>query len=353
MLLDKLLYIAGDFDRIGEFASYKQKGIESSLAFVNISDSKYTSLSNKCDGTIHQISWNETIYAVGSFNNIEPYTQSTGCVAYLDSEGVWKGVGSIFNQQANTIAIWGDSIIVGFENNVGLLNLGIYKDNVWNPLNGGVQGGSVKHILIHDDLLYVVGTFESVGSSVPNTRGIAFYDLVAEEWFSIAELEENEYINYVHVDNRDELIIVGSFNGLGTSDPNIARYVGNEWVAITNSPFPITSGDLLTVTTSESAIYVGGDFSIDTFNGIVAWNGTAWKDVSEGVECLEWCSAKVLTITPIPEFEFLVERPPPFDLDNFIRWKAWAIMGGIALGAACIIALVTVIFWRACSSCKS
>lgn len=345
-----MLYLGGDFSSIGQMFSFQLKGIPSCLAYLNISEISFTSIAEQCDGPIHKISvYNERIYAVGAFNNLLPNNaKTTGAVAYLDENGLWNGIGSIFNQQVNTISFWNDNIIIGFEDNDDLSNLAILKDGEWETLEGGVEGGSVKDIAIIDDLLYIVGNFESA-NGVPNTRGIALLDLNTQTWSSIASLDVGEYINSIYVDENNDIYVVGFFEPIGTSDPNIAKFDGITWSSVASIPFPVNEGVINTIVVDNENIIVGGSFSSTSYNNIAMWNGEKWSDLNSGVTCSDVCVPSVTTITPIPHLIYKRIPSPTFSFDNFFKWRLWAYMAGGAFVVSAILSLITLFLWRICS----
>jgi hypothetical protein len=159
-----------------------------------------------------------------------------------------------------------------------------WNGNSWSPI--GQPDGVVRALVVHDDgsgpALYAGGDFTMIGGVAAS--GIARWDGVA--WSPVAGGVSGGGVSAlrVHDDGRGiALFAGGSFTATGDGPVNrVARLAGGHW-----HPVGVGMSDAISAFESFDdgsgpALYAGGSFGfadLQQVDGIARWNGSGWSPV--------------------------------------------------------------------------
>ena len=258
------------------------------------------------------------LYASGEFTIAEGYTVNRTAwwnglnwysLPYLPSIGTDNGVnGTVFSVKydpTNTIVVNGGSFAIALEaasyvycRYVVYYNINNYS---WNPMKEIVVPYGVKNVTSPSGIIYAVIEYSGniyVGGEFTNAGGIyanniAKYDSVTGIWYSFVDsvtkingvngIVRALYLGATSGDNG--LYAGGNFTTAGgVTVNNIARWSLSSlnWFPLTDSTFggSGTDGPVYALTSDNSELYVGGNFTNaggQGINNIAKWNGNTWN----------------------------------------------------------------------------
>ncbi len=152
-----------------------------------------------------------------------------------------------------------------------------YNGTSWEAVPGFEAATPIKHVMIHDNKLYVAGYFRQIQGAPGN--GIAVYD--GTSWdnlgggvlWDLADPAEGYPIILDMLFHEDELIVVGSFNYAGDIPAsNVAKWTGDRWCSYGGHFDQTIHGAAVW----HDTLYVGGAFSTiddEPFVNIARWDG--------------------------------------------------------------------------------
>jgi hypothetical protein len=175
----------------------------------------------------------------------------------------------------------------------------------WTPVGGGIGGGGVVAMTVHDDgqgpALYVGGTFTSAGGA--SARRVARWD--GQSWSPLGSGFETPGGSWVEVhalksfdDGTGPALYAGGYftQAGGTGANYIARWDGTSWS-------PLGAGLDGAVQALEvfddgtgPALFVGGYFNFAggaPASHVAKWDGTGWSTLALGVDDAVECLAVV------------------------------------------------------------
>jgi hypothetical protein len=120
----------------------------------------------------------------------------------------------------------------------------------WVSLNGGVNG-EVHTLLLHNNKLYVGGTFTQAGNIT--AENVAVYDLQSGQWSAMGALD-NAVLSIAIYEN--ELYAAGRFTGF------VAKWDGASWNIL--SPGFLYGNEARTLEVFNNQLIIGGDFELAT-----------------------------------------------------------------------------------------
>lgn len=145
------------------------------------------------------------------------------------------------------------------------------------------QGNAISTILPVGSLLYVGGSFSTIGGISANN--IAVYDTQSNKWSPLGS-GTNGYVSGMVVDASNRLYVIGMFTSAGGVSCNrIAMWGGSTWNALRGGLQG--QGGPGTITIYNGRVFVGGYFdNADNVSGtraIAMWDGSRWNSVSGGI----------------------------------------------------------------------
>ena len=205
----------------------------------------------------------------------------------------------------------GELYIGGKFNGVGGMNdIAKFNGTEWVSVDGaGFIGvfSSVNRLKVHDDLLYVAGSFADYppyGNPANPGSGILAWD--GSNWIDLAGGTDGagnaSVLDMVWI--RDTLYTVGRYNVIGgVPTGRVARWDGTRWCSLV--PPGYFYPDIVSIGVFRDTLYVGGSFTTagpDSINRVAKWIGGAYVDsCGFGVGLSEVLApATVLTLFPNP-----------------------------------------------------
>lgn len=287
-------------------------------------------LSGGLNGMVQSLrSYPDGLYAVGSFTEADGI-EANG-LARWDGE-VWHSVFDLpllSGQEVNLLndMAWyqGELYIGGnFGGGNGLNDIARWDGNQWTSVQNGFLGvtGTVQVLEVHDDLLYVAGSFSNYppfGSIANPGSGIVTWD--GAEWATLGtgtDGSQNPMI-YSLTWIRDTLYVSGRFNRIdGIPTGRIARWDGTEWCSLVppNYFYP----DLGPVGSFRDTLIIGGSFTIagpDSINRIAKWEAGTYVDscsISVGLHTYTGMTALMLSPNPASSFLNIIDIPVGSDM---------------------------------------
>ena len=155
---------------------------------------------------------------------------------------------------------------------------------VWGALGTGVSGGSVFAIAQGlDGIYYVGGSFTSAGG-VANTKFIAKYDPVTEDWFAMGSGAggTGDEVNDIQIAPNGDVWIIGSFTNMGgvSGADDVARWdvVAGTWNTVGSGTSGYIVGSmgfgLQSCFGSDGSFYMPG-----STNSPKRWDGSTWTSI--------------------------------------------------------------------------
>jgi hypothetical protein len=146
------------------------------------------------------------------------------------------------------------------------------------------QGNYVSDILPIGNLLYVCGTFNTIGGIAANN--IAVYDTQKNTWSPLGS-GMNGSVNSMIMDSSNRLYACGMFTSAGGAPcSKIAMWDGSKWNALKSGLQG--QGGPTSIAFYNSRLVVAGYFeSADNVSGtraIAMWDGSSWSSVSGGIQ---------------------------------------------------------------------
>jgi hypothetical protein len=263
---------------------------------------------------------NGDLYVCGDFVTLDGVANAD-YVAYWDG-AVWNGlptagaddiVRTLEFDKSGNLYLGGDFTTV---NGTSANRIAKWNGTTITALGGGVNDNSVNSIKLINDSLYVGGDFTTIDTSTP-ADNIALWTVSTSSW-SVFNEEPNNTVNVMAVGVDSSLFVGGTFTTIGSNTYNliarfdnanwhtlgdglagggascdniavdnnnavyavgdfttadgvtmpekIARYVGENWVAV---PFLLTIGNTMAVTTNRN----DNGFAVATGSGSVSLDG--------------------------------------------------------------------------------
>lgn len=161
------------------------------------------------------------------------------------------------------------------------------------PFGGLGVTPSISDLASFDGRIYAVGALQSAGREVVN--GAA--KLEGSRWQPLGEPGRG---NYSVVEAADSGVFVGgSFDEIGgISASNVAKFDGSEWTALHDDGLLGVDGRVRAISLTPFGVIVGGSFSQAgqvVADNIALWNGSSWERLGAGV------SADVKAIAHSPD----------------------------------------------------
>ncbi|HEX8399212.1 MAG TPA: hypothetical protein VF644_17370 [Pyrinomonadaceae bacterium] len=281
------IYIGGDFVNIGD------------VVVNHVAKWNGTNWEAMGGGTSSQVSsiavYNNKVYIAGGFGTAGGV--AVNGVAVWDG-AVWSPLGSGFTGYSLTLSAIvvnpanGDVYVGGSFNSfngVQATNIAKWDGTNWTGLNNAAAtstDGTVNAIAISGNNVYAVGSFSKIGGVA--AKQVAKWD--GTTWTAMGT-GFNSTVRTVAVDSNGVVYVGGDFSTAGFNTANkIAKWNGSGWSAlIAGSTNGLLGGNVSTITTSGTNVYVGGSFTyINTNFGttnvyrIARWDGSSWKTVGTG-----------------------------------------------------------------------
>ena len=176
-----------------------------------------------------------------------------------------------------------------------------------NGHSGLTAGGLINSMVIYDDgtgpALYAAGRFDSISGTQANS--IAKFNPATNKWqplgsgvsqsniWSAGEVYDIDVFDFDgDGPEAPKLVVVGEFvfvNAGSTTVNNTATWDGTTWEAL-GSGIPTAGIQAATVRTIEvhddgtgEKLYVGGNFTINSRDGVAYWNGSQWAPLGDGL----------------------------------------------------------------------
>lgn len=150
-------------------------------------------------------------------------------------------------------------------------NSAMFKNGVWNNMNGGLFGGCYGRLAEYQGRLLIAGDFDSCGG-FPSPR-IAMWD--GDRW----RMRGTDSGVSAIASNGSVVFVGGTFeNAFNTPAHHIARWDGSNWSALGSG----IDGTVNTAMVLENDLYVGGEFTDAGGSGaqnLAKWDGSQWSPV--------------------------------------------------------------------------
>lgn len=172
-----------------------------------------------------------------------------------------------------------------------LKNIAKWNGTSWSSVGTGVKGGVpvtyVFAMAVFNNELYVGGIFDSVGGIAASN--IAKWD--GNSWSSVGTTGTGFTIGtgVVHTItvHNNELYIGGTFSSVdGVAADDIAKWNGTSWSAVGTSN-TISGGPIYAMASDGTDLFVGGQLTTinsTTVNNIARWDGTSWNAMGNGAD---------------------------------------------------------------------
>ncbi len=218
-----------------------------------------------------------TLYAGGDFTTADGTTVNH--IANWNGT-TWTAVGSGFDDSVNTLCVYGGKLYAGgfFTTSGGTAcgGLAVWSGSSWEPVGGDISITGdipfVRHLLVYNGKLLVIGYFDNAGGSTVN--GLALWD--GSSWGVLGTVPLSaSRIDMAAIDPvSNQLLIFRRAGGFNTS---CYYWDGSTWTALHSSAQP---GDVPTWGDYRTAFRFGGflwcwflyrtsgDFSTDSWDGV-------------------------------------------------------------------------------------
>jgi len=183
-----------------------------------------------------------------------------------------------------------------------------FNGSAWEYVPGwGDQIGTIKDLTIHNDTLYVAGTFRQAAGAPGN--GVAYFD--GETWNDMGggvnliqgpQFTTGLCLQWFH----DDLYVSGQFNEAGGIPINhIAKWNGHQWCSLPGDFYTpnTTAGWVSDMAVWRDSLYVCGAFTMidgDTVRNVAQWIGGEATTNCSSVGMAEVVSSHSFTIAPNP-----------------------------------------------------
>ncbi len=274
------LYIGGDFKSAGGLQA-------NNIAIYDLTNSTWISLT---DTSTNLNGVNDIVRAIYVKNANEIYVG--GDFTYVGGQSInnfatWNGstwsspaAGNTFNDSVRSIDFdpTTNYIYVGGTFTQPFSRVTFWNTANWNDLSGGV-GGDVYSVHWFNSILYVGGSFSSVGSSTP-ASSIAYWDSSNPGWNSLGTGTLGGGVNgpvYTIEDDGNNIYVGGRFETVdGSTQVNCFAKWNAGWQSISGvyGGNPETSIRTL-IHDGSGNIYVGGNFTLvnyQNFSGVTSNN---------------------------------------------------------------------------------
>ena len=229
-----------------------------------------------------------------------------GGQASFDDVVTWDGVewmrlGDVFDRGVATMTVYDGQLIAGG----GFKQIGEeerkaiarWDGSSWLPLDDGFQqieqpfplvfGAVVVALHIHQDQLIAAGRFDLAGDTAVNN--IASWD--GTEWSALGSglpLEDSFTEDVATLASfQGKLIAGGDFATVGGNEVNnIVAWDGTHWTAMQNGVDSELGGSVRALGEFQGALCVGGNFKIAGSVGVLnlaRWDGTEWFRLADGM----------------------------------------------------------------------
>ena len=169
---------------------------------------------------------------------------------------------------------------------VAATNLARWDGFTWQPVGGGITGGPVHAIAVHDGAIYAGGGFTNAGGLT--VSGLARWD--GTNWTSPGFVQPTygwapavRAIQFI----GDSLYIAGRFNAVGgIAATNIAEFMQNSWRPLGSGLSSYSYGVYSLAAHASGELFAGGDFHRAgdiAANYVAKWNGSEWSALKKGV----------------------------------------------------------------------
>jgi hypothetical protein len=280
--------------------AYAQPNYSNTLGSPGFTGSYVAAFAGFDDGT------GSSLYATGSFSAAG--VPGSSLIARWDG-GAWNAVGGgLQNQFSNTLAVFGNQLIVGgyFDSAGGVAGtekLAAWDGNAWHSMNAQSSSflNSIWDLQVHDDgsgeALYIGGnyldlsgnpaldhiarwdgtTYSPVGGTIGGAVPLIVLDLLSAD-----------------IGNGSRLFAAGRFLTFGgVAALNIAQWDGTNWAPV-GGGLSRTSGlaQVFHMVAWDDgngmALYAGGSFNradgTTVVSNIAKWDGTAWSAMGDGFD---------------------------------------------------------------------
>jgi len=231
-------------------------------------------------------------------------------------------VGGSFGTVGNVVA-----------NNLAAYNLtaGTWYSLDTTSANKGVNG-IVYSIIVRDSDVYIGGSFSSAGGVVVNN--IVDYNVPTRTWNPLGSGTNgvNNTVNAMAYFSGN-LYVGGSFTSAGGSSANyIARWDGSAWHSL-GTPTNGVGSTVYALAISGNSLYVGGGFSTAGGNRahyIASWNGASWDSV--GTSAIDIVGTYVYSILPAGNSLYIggaFTTAGTITVNNIAKWNgtSWSAVG--------------------------
>jgi trimeric autotransporter adhesin len=252
------------------------------------------------DGSIYDmIDYNCELYVTGQFDEI-------GCIAAHNiarwNGWIWRpvegGLTGGDGPYGHALSIYNGALYVGGSftkaGDVDVSNIAKWDGSNWSAV-GRFEGGSVRALQVYKQKLYAGGFFTKVNSA--NAEFIAAYD--GTNWTNLGsrnvlELKSTGTVKHMAV-YKDLLYISGNFSTNTDDVSELINYNGTQFSDF-GSAFSLYPGNLIEeLSVINGILYIGGEFKnvvASQANNILQWDGDTWGILGEGT------SGTVLAIEP-------------------------------------------------------
>lgn len=218
-----------------------------------------------------------------------------GAVFHYDGTS-WSQDGS-FNDNTNCMCVYHNKLYVGgdFTNVDGMPAsfIACYDGTSWSALGSGIWctqfPGDVKAMCVWNDKLIVGGSFDQAGGT--SVHGVVAWNDTTWSDVGGGVIDNNAptqvaFVNALCVHDND-LIVGGRLTHGGGTVPasDICRFDGSNWFALGNG---IIGGDVLSLLSWDSTLYIGGDFAscgwVSNTHWIGKWDGNNYHPVGDSLQ---------------------------------------------------------------------
>lgn len=238
-------------------------------------------------------SWNNRLYAAGSFKQI-------GAIGHAQGIAMWDGVGwsrlgagldeAFGNPSGRHLTVWNNRLVVsGYFSGAGAgavvsANIAAWNGTAWEGFAGGFSGQGA-HVVDFGGTLIATSSIGTLGTPfgggpalghVARWTGTAWQTIgTATPIFSVSEWGTTVW--------NGKLIFAGSFTSMdGVPAQNIAAWNGTSWSALGDG----FNNFVTSVAVHDGELYASGVFTasgVTPIPGRVArWTGTAWVPAGTG-----------------------------------------------------------------------
>ena len=235
------------------------------------------------------------IYIFGVFSQVgiqNPLIGSAGNFNIARWNGSqWNAVGAMGNTNNEVKDVFYDSernILYAVGNFTTIMGVPAnrvakFEGGTWQPLRGGANSIVQSCCIDSQGRLYVCGSFGGMTNSsfLYGTTGIARWNIISQEWESLASSSYATVWDVIYEPNGDHVYMSGSYSyniGGVANTRKLARFhvASGTWesIGVFNSPDDSTIYDIVWTKTGKLAI---AGYFVSNGSDVSIWDGTTWS----------------------------------------------------------------------------